>query len=386
MRFVPTNVPPPLAQEVRDTRMRMCRNNLGLAIECARALLSRFANQDELGSSRPAHRTIAEGDEHSLVLRFVGGVLRGVRESRERGGARWALSSAELVALFVAAGTHRGARAHALRVALLSEPTAFWADAHAADASESEAALSFLRVAVDTIVADVNFDVDVIPPANTFAASWSINGTAADSTLCTEAGIATVRLNFFDDAGGTSLAQSFDFDCGVGGFDSRDGGQPTMPEGMFFNQWQALDGSGAVVGETLAPFPEADTTAVDHINLAGPDFEVSLTPTLRVNFQYELADALGSYGTCTEAGVVDSNYLFFLFDGGGTMVSLDPAITTCQNFVEFPDITPDTYAVEVSGESFDGAIKWGTGVPTSCGGLIAESGLEEYDCFVDIVP
>ena len=238
----------------------------------------------------------------------------------------------------------------------------------------------------DTIVADVNFDVDVIPPANTFAASWSINGTAADSTLCTEAGIATVRLNFFDDAGGTSLAQSFDFDCGVGVFDSRDGGQPTMPEGMFFNQWQALDGSGAVVGETLAPFPEADTTAVDHINLAGPDFEVSLTPTLRVNFQYELADALGSYGTCTEAGVVDSNYLFFLFDGGGTMVSLDPAITTCQNFVEFPDITPDTYAVEVSGESFDGAIKWGTGVPTSCGGLIAESGLEEYDCFVDIVP
>ena len=28
----------------------------------------------------------------------------------------------------------------------------------------------------------------------------------------------------------------------------------------------------------------------------------------------------------------------------------------------------------------------GAGVPTSCGGLIAESGLEEYDCFVDIVP
>lgn len=160
MRFVPTNVPPPPAQEVRDTRMRMCRNNLGLAIECARALLSRFANQEELGSSRPAHRTSAEGDEHSLVLRFVGGVLRGVRESRERGGARWALSSAELVALFVAAGTHRGARAHALRVALLSEPTAFWADAHATDASESEAALSFLRVAVDTIVADVGTAMD----------------------------------------------------------------------------------------------------------------------------------------------------------------------------------------------------------------------------------
>ncbi|MCA9613167.1 MAG: hypothetical protein H6721_00640 [Sandaracinus sp.] len=239
--------------------------------------------------------------------------------------------------------------------------------------------------AASTITTSVNFET-AGPAEDTLAGTWTVGGAPADATSCASAGIMNVRLAFYTDDQGVNLFRQTTFPCSDGGFDSRTGMGPTLPDGMYYSEWQALDASGAVIAASELPLLELDTSAVTHANLAPVDFPAG-EPMLTINVRYEIPGT-GTDGTCAEAGVSNNRYIFDLFTAAGAAVSLDPDITTCVNQVELPGLPAGSYNLEIAAESADGSIKWGTGAmaASSCGGISYDGGRVEFDCFVDITP
>jgi hypothetical protein len=229
-----------------------------------------------------------------------------------------------------------------------------------------------------TIETSVNF-APALPDEDTLDGTWTIGGQPANATSCADAGIMNVRLAFHTNDQGTALFRDFTFPCSAGGFDSRSGMGPTLPDNMFYSQWQALDAAGNVLATSELPLLELDTSAIDHATLATVDFPAA-DPMLVINIRYQLLGGAED-GTCDDAMMQDSGYMFLLRTSTGTLVSLSPPITTCVNQVELPDLPADTYSLEIAGMATDGT-KYGT----TCGGLAYESGVTMYDCFVDIVP
>ncbi len=236
-----------------------------------------------------------------------------------------------------------------------------------------------------TITSEVDF-VSALPTEDTLAGTWTVGGAAADAASCAAAGIMNVRLAFHTNDQGTALFREFILPCSDGGFDSRSGMGPTLPDGMFYSQWEALDAAGNVLATSELPLLELDTSAVTHANLAPVDFPAA-DPILIVNIRYEIPGT-ATDGTCAEAGVSNSRYIFDLFTTAGAPISLDPDITTCVNQVELPGLPSGTYNLEIAAESADGSIKWGTGAmaASSCGGITYDGGVTMFDCFVDITP
>lgn len=230
----------------------------------------------------------------------------------------------------------------------------------------------------DRIETTANFDV-TLPDEDTLAGTWTVGGQPANATSCADAGIMNVRLAFHTNDQGTALFRDFTFPCSAGGFDSRSGMGPTLPDGMYYSQWQALDAAGAVIATSELPLLELDTSAVTHATLAPVDFPAG-EPMLVINIRYQLLGGAED-GTCDEAMMQDSGYMFLLRTSTGSLVSLSPPITACVNQVELPGLPADTYSLEIAGMATDGT-KYGT----TCGGLAYESGVTMYDCFVDIVP
>lgn len=229
-----------------------------------------------------------------------------------------------------------------------------------------------------TITTNVNF-ATALPDEDTLAGTWTIGGAPADAASCAAAGIMNVRLAFHTNDQGTALFRDFVLPCSDGGFDSRSGMGPTLPEGMFYSQWQALDAAGEVIATSELPLLELDTSAVDHATLAPVDFPAG-EPMLVINIRYEIPGT-ATDGTCTEAMIANNGtYMFLLTTSTGSLVTLDPPITSCVNQVELPGLPPGTYSLEIAGEALDGT-KYGS----VCGGLsYTGPGTEMYDCFVDI--
>ncbi|MBX3249058.1 MAG: hypothetical protein KF901_17905, partial [Myxococcales bacterium] len=231
------------------------------------------------------------------------------------------------------------------------------------------AAATTLRASVDFTVAG--------PSSSTLDGEWLIDGEPADAASCAAAGIANIRLTL----GGAAGDVVFSLPCADGGFDSRSGMGPSVAAGTYTVEWEALDAGGALLAGT-GELPAITAVAGGHVSLTGPDFVT--VPTLLVSFRYAIAGT-ETYGTCTEATVGDTAFLFELLDAEGNLLELDVPITTCINEIELSDMPPGEYDIEISAESPDGSVKWGTGVPTSCGGLSVDWGISAYDCFVDIV-
>jgi hypothetical protein len=229
-----------------------------------------------------------------------------------------------------------------------------------------------------TIETDVNF-ATALPDEDTLAGTWTIGGQPANATSCAAAGIMNVRLAFHTNDQGTALFREALFPCSAGSFDSRSGMGPTLPDGMFYSQWQALDAAGTVIATSEIPLLELDTSAVMHATLAPVDFPAA-DPMLVINIRYQLTGTT-TEGTCAEAMIEDEAYMFLLRTSSGSLVTLTPPITSCVNQVELPGLPPDTYSLEIAATATD-ATKYGA----TCGGLLYESGVAEYDCFVDIVP
>lgn len=231
-----------------------------------------------------------------------------------------------------------------------------------------------------TIETNVDFTTD----GDTLDGTWTVGGQPANATSCAAAGIMNVRLAFHTNDQGTALFRDFTFPCSAGGFDSRSGMGPTLPDGMFYSQWQALDAAGAVIATSEIPLLELDTSAVTHATLAPVDFPAG-EPMLVINIRYVIPGT-ATPGTCAEAGVSNIAYNFDLFTTAGAPVALDPDITTCVNQVELPGLPNGTYILEIAAQSADGVIKWGTGPrdTSSCGGITYNGGLTMFDCFVDI--
>ncbi|MCB9600090.1 MAG: hypothetical protein H6720_07010 [Sandaracinus sp.] len=216
------------------------------------------------------------------------------------------------------------------------------------------------------------------PEEDTLDAEWTIGGAPADAASCASAGIMNVRLAFYTDDQGVNLFRQTTFPCSDGGFDSRTGMGPTLPEGMFYSEWQALDASGTVIAASELPLLELDTSASDHATLAPPDFPAG-EPMLTINVRYEI-EGTTTDGTCAEAMITDIAYNFDLLTSGGSPVTLDPDITTCVNQVELPGLPAGEYVLEIAAEN-SGRTKYGT----SCA-ISYDGGRGEVDCFVDIQP
>ncbi len=226
----------------------------------------------------------------------------------------------------------------------------------------------------DTIDTSADFAV-AVPSEVTLSASWSINGVAADTASCTNAGVQTVRFTAFEDAAGTTAFRSWDIPCANGLIDSRtNASDPTLPAGTFYTYWEALDATGEVLATFGGP-DLLDTSASTHANLLDPDFTIVLVNTLDVTLLYE-SDVDGSFGDCT-ASNVDGAFNYVLRSSGGATIAMDFG-GTCANGLTFEDIASDTYVLEVDadGTRSAGTVKWGA----TCSGLVVEAGLEEYDC------
>lgn len=230
-----------------------------------------------------------------------------------------------------------------------------------------------------TITTNVNF-ATALPDEDTLAGTWTIGGAPADAASCAAAGIMNVRLAFHTNDQGTALFRDFLLPCSNGTFDSRSGMGPTLPEGMFYSQWQALDAAGEVIATSELPLLELDTSASDHATLAPVDFPAE--PTFVINIRYTIPGT-ATPGTCDEAGVEDEDYTFALFSGA-TQLSLDPPVTGCVNRIELTGLDRGIYDLEIAAKG--SGVDWGTGaLPGSeCAGLDFTR-LNMADCFVDLV-
>jgi len=228
-----------------------------------------------------------------------------------------------------------------------------------------------------TIETNVNF-MTALPDEDTLAGTWTVGGQPANATSCADAGIMNVRLAFHTNDQGTALFREALFPCSAGSFDSRSGMGPTLPDGMFYSQWQALDAAGNVLATSELPLLELDTSAVTHATLAPVDFPAE--PMLVINIRYTIPGT-ATPGTCAEAMIADEAYLFQLRTSSGALVTLTPPVSSCVNQVELPGLLPDTYSLEIAATATD-ATKYGA----TCGELMYASGVVEYDCFVGIVP
>jgi len=230
----------------------------------------------------------------------------------------------------------------------------------------------------DRIETTANFDV-TLPDEDTLDGTWTVGGQPANASSCADAGIMNVRLAFHTNDQGTALFRDFTFPCSAGSFDSRSGMGPTLPDGMFYSQWQALDASGAVIATSEIPLLELDTSAVTHATLAPVDFPAG-EPMLVINIRYQILGG-ATYGTCTEASISNNAYNFDLFTGARVPVALDPDITTCVNQVELPGLPAGDYILEIAAEGTD-RTKYGA----TCDMITYGGGRQMVDCFVDIEP
>lgn len=227
----------------------------------------------------------------------------------------------------------------------------------------------------DTIVADADFTAAAVD--TTIEGSWTINGMTPTIDNCLDNGVDGVRVSFYNDAAGTDLFRSYDFDCETGLFDGRVTGE-SLPPAMFYSQWDALDASDRSIGASA--LEEFDTSVVTHAVLRPINFEI-LAPTLDITFMFETDFGSGLYDTCEGSGV-DRTFGYELIAGDGVTVVDSMFGIACANGLEYTDLASDTYSIDVNADATDGT-KWGV----LCDGLVlGAGGVSSYNCNVPVVP
>ena len=252
---------------------------------------------------------------------------------------------------------------------------------HALDARGSRV----WRSGFDTITAndgDVIVSTTDIPPAApagfdprgtevSLSGEWQVNGDLPNATSCAATNIATVQVVFYDSDGTSPYTDAdFTFSCADGSFNRPN----SLAAGAYKSQWRALDGGGGIIAEDeildLVVSP-GDAT------LRTPNFVVELSPTLAVTLAWQ--EAADAFATCDEAIVEAFDYT--LRDSAGVDVSTMIGIG-CTESLEFSDIAPGTYSLDVAGYFTGGGQGW----ETTCDGLIVDaSGRTEYICNIAAV-
>ncbi len=241
---------------------------------------------------------------------------------------------------------------------------------------------SVFRSGFDTITArdgDIivaNTDLPSVPPVTEFnprgtevtlSGEWQVNGAIPDSFNCAETNIATVEVVFYDSDGTSPYTdRDFTFACETGSFVRPN----SLAAGAYKSQWRALDAAGGIIAEDeildLVVSP-GDAT------LRTPNFVIEFAPTLDMTLAWQGID---TFTSCAEATVGTFDY--DLRDSTGATVSTMTGLG-CTESLEFSDIAPGTYQLDVIGYFTDGSQGWAS----ICDSLVVDAtGRSEYICNV----
>lgn len=205
---------------------------------------------------------------------------------------------------------------------------------------------------------------------------WTLNGTAPTTTTCNSAGIANVRMVFFDGTVMHDYAQ-LTFPCADGGFDTRP--DKIFAYGDYTTRWQALSSSGTVIAEgPMTPLVVA--SPIGHTTLQPVNFLVSMPTSLTINLTYDIdpSDTMNDTD-CSTAGVVQIGYA--LRNAATTIVGEDHRsdLVACSASLlyEEPVLSAGTYSILVEGYDSVGVKMW----TQTCTDLIVADGEQaEYNC------
>ncbi|MBK8172151.1 MAG: hypothetical protein IPK60_17650 [Sandaracinaceae bacterium] len=211
---------------------------------------------------------------------------------------------------------------------------------------------------------------------------WQINGTAPTTPLCASAGIATVRMVFYDAAMTMHSFEGFTFACADGGFDSRP--TPVLAYGSYTTRWQALDGTGTVIAQgDMTPLVVTNQT---HVTLQPVNFLVTIPTTTRltINLTYDIdPSSTMSDADCATAGVATIGYA--LRNAATTIIPPDTRSShvacTSQLVYEEPTIVAGTYSILVDGYDALGEKMW----TVTCTDLTVDDNEQAtYNCALDL--
>lgn len=205
---------------------------------------------------------------------------------------------------------------------------------------------------------------------------WTINGAAPTTSSCNAAGIATVRFVFYDASMTLYNYTDFTFACADGGFDSRP--NKILAWGNYTTRWQALNGSGTVVGE--GDMTVLNVTNQTHVTVQPVNFTVAATTRMAINLTYDINPSSTMEDTdCATAGVVSIGYA--LRDAASTIIGPDHrsdlVACTDQLVYEEPILSSGTYSILVEGYDSASVKMW----TVTCTDLIvADNESVTYNC------
>ncbi len=209
---------------------------------------------------------------------------------------------------------------------------------------------------------------------------WTINGMTPDTTLCGEAGIGTVALDFIDQGMAYEFPE-FTFPCEQGSFTG------SVATGSYTTQWIAYgtDGTTPVAMADQLPF---DVSTVSSATLATPDFTATIAPSLAVTIGWS-TDPTGNstYGTCSDAAVTG---LYYRLDdatsgstvdemGSSTPIGCTESLTWPDSAAGRPSLPAGTYDLYIEGNDSTGAKHW----TSMCNMNVVDTGATSVDCFAD---
>lgn len=238
---------------------------------------------------------------------------------------------------------------------------------------------------VDGLTSHVVFvtgDVTSTPTFNPMGADfsvdgmWTLNGTAPTTPTCNTAGIANVRMVFFDGTVMHDYAQ-LTFPCADGGFDSRP--DKIFAYGNYTTRWQALSSSGAVIAEgPMTPLVVA--SPIGHTTLQPVNFLVTPPTSLTINLTYDIDPSSTMNDTdCATAGVVNIGYA--LRDASTAIIGEDhrSSLVACTSSLlyEAPILSSGEYSILVEGYDSADVKMW----TQTCTDLIVADGEQAvYNC------
>jgi hypothetical protein len=219
----------------------------------------------------------------------------------------------------------------------------------------------------------VTVDITYLGNEISVSGEWLVDGQDATAATCSAAGISMVEVKFNDGVGYTR--EEFTFPCAQGSFDTR----PTLVLNRisYETEWFAYAEDGSIVNQGgVLPLDLSALAHGDHAILATADFLPAVqSSTLTVNVGWETVNMVQNQ-TC-EVSSVDTMTWILKDETGATI--LDSTDTACAATVDFTEILPGTYSLEVSGTSADGTVDWST----ECTGLLIEASTDHsYDCAI----
>ncbi len=217
------------------------------------------------------------------------------------------------------------------------------------------------------------------------SAEWQIDGATPNTTNCTAAGIANVRIRFYEStdttyAAGVEVARGT---CASGKFMSEP--MRILRAGTYLTSIDALDASGAEIGSYRSPSPLVVMAGVNHMLMVANFTTAPAGEELAINLTWDLTvGGTMTDTTCAMAGVGTMSYTLCAGTTAPCATPIDSMTDVpCGAAVVFPDaaIAAGTYTIYVEGAppGMPAVKKW----METCTGLdVAMNEHVTYNCAV----